>query len=152
LAELFEEFRMAEEGELVNKEDFETHFNMGIAYKEMDLLDEAIQEFQTAAGLVKLKDGTSRFLQSCNMLGHCFMQKGIASAAITWFKKGLETPGHSEDEYQALRYELGLAYEQLGDGDNALAFYTEVYGLDVSYRDVAEKLRMLERNSKKNRK
>jgi len=152
LAELFEEFRLAEEGELVNKEDFETHFNMGIAYKEMDLLDEAIQEFQTAASLVKLKDGTSRFLQSCNMLGHCFMQKGIASAAITWFKKGLETPGHSEDEYQALRYELGLAYEQLGDGDNALAFYTEVYGLDVSYRDVAEKLRKVEPNSKKNRK
>ena len=52
LAELFEEFRAAEEGDDV-REDFETHYNMGTAYKEMDLLDEAIQEFQTAAGLVK---------------------------------------------------------------------------------------------------
>ncbi|HSD47775.1 MAG TPA: tetratricopeptide repeat protein, partial [Pyrinomonadaceae bacterium] len=108
LAELFEEFRAAEEGEEV-REDFETHYNMGTAYKEMDLIDEAIQEFQTAAGLVKPGDGTSRFLQCCNLLGHCFMQKGMPEAAVIWFKKGLSAPGHSEDEYQALRYELGAA-------------------------------------------
>src|SRR5689334_21271285 len=47
LAELFEEFREAEEGDIVT-EDFETHYNMGTAYKEMDLVDEAIQEFQTS--------------------------------------------------------------------------------------------------------
>ena len=50
LAELFEEFRAAEEGDEV-REDFETHYNMGTAYKEMDLMDESIQEFQTAASL-----------------------------------------------------------------------------------------------------
>ena len=114
LAELFEEFRAAEEGDEV-REDFETHYNMGTAYKEMDLMDEAIQEFQTSASLVKPGDGTSRFLQCCNMLGHCFIQKGMPEAAVLWFKKGLQAPGHSEDEYQALRYELGSAYEQLGD-------------------------------------
>ena len=151
LAELFEEFRMAEEGELVSKEDYETHYNMGIAYKEMDLLDEAIQEFQRAVTLVKQKDGTTRFLECCNMLGHCFMQKGMGSAAIAWFKKGLESPGHSEDVYQALRYEMGLAYEQLGELDNALRLYTEVYGTDVSYREVADKMRELE-GQKQNRK
>jgi hypothetical protein len=75
LAELFEEFRAAEEGDEV-REDYETHYNMGTAYKEMDLMDEAIQEFQTAASLVKPGDGTSRYLQCCNMLGHCFIQKG----------------------------------------------------------------------------
>jgi len=50
LAELFEEFRAAEEGDEV-REDYETHYNMGTAYKEMDLMDEAIQEFQTSASL-----------------------------------------------------------------------------------------------------
>ena len=114
LAELFEEFRVAEEGDTV-KEDYETHYNMGTAYKEMDLMDDAIQEFQTSASLVKPGDGTSRFLQCCNMLGHCFIQKGMPEAAVLWFRKGLSAPGHSEDEYQALRYELGSAYEQLGD-------------------------------------
>jgi tetratricopeptide (TPR) repeat protein len=142
LAELFEEFRFAEEGDDV-KEDFETHYNMGTAYKEMDLMDEAIQEFQTCATLVKTGDGTSRFLQCCNMLGHCFIQKGMPEAAVLWFKKGLSAPGHSEDEYQALRYELASAYEQLGDLNHAREFYTEVYGVDVSYREVAEKLSQL---------
>jgi tetratricopeptide (TPR) repeat protein len=142
LAELFEEFRVAEEGDDAG-EDFETHYNMGTAYKEMDLIDEAIQEFQTSAGLVKPGDGTSRFLQCCNLLGHCFMQKGMPEAAVSWFKKGLSAPGHSEDEYQALRYELGSAYEQLGDFKQAREFYTEVYGVDVSYREVADKLSQL---------
>jgi tetratricopeptide (TPR) repeat protein len=142
LAELFEEFRVAEEGDDV-REDYETHYNMGTAYKEMDLIDEAIQEFQTAAGLVKPGDGTSRFLQCCNLLGHCFVQKGMPEAAVIWFRKGLSAPGHSEDEYQALRYELGAAYEQLGDFKQAREFYTEVYGVDVSYREVADKLSQL---------
>jgi tetratricopeptide (TPR) repeat protein len=142
LAELFEEFRAAEEEDTVT-EDFETHYNMGTAYKEMDLIDEAIQEFQTSAGLVKPDDGTSRFLQCCNMLGHCFVQKGMPEAAVIWFKKGLSAPGHSEDAYQALRYELGSAYEQLGDFKQAREFYTEVYGVDVSYREVADKLSQL---------
>ena len=142
LAELFEEFRVAEEADEV-KEDYETHYNMGTAYKEMDLMDEAIQEFQNSANLVKPNDGTSRFLQCCNMLGHCFIQKGMPEAAVLWFKKGLQAPGHSEDEYQALRYELASAYEQLGDLKQAREFYTEVYGVDVSYREVAEKLSQL---------
>jgi tetratricopeptide (TPR) repeat protein len=153
LAELFEEFRLAEEEDVGIQGDYETHYNMGTAYKEMDLVDEAIQEYQTAAGLAKPNDGTSRFLQCCNMLGHCFMQKGMPRAAIIWFKKGLDAPGQSDDEYQALRYELGAAYEQLGDNDSALKVYTEVYGADVSYREVGEKLRKLgERKHKKKNK
>jgi tetratricopeptide (TPR) repeat protein len=145
LAEIFEEFRIAaEEEQTPLQEDYETHYNMGIAYKEMDLLDEAIKEFQTAAGLLRRGDGTSRYLQCCNMLGHCFLQKGMARAAVIWFKKGLDSPGHSEDEYLALRYELGSAYEQMGDRNQALNMFTEVYGVNVSYRDVAEKLRSLQ--------
>jgi hypothetical protein len=56
----------------------------------------------------------------------------------------LDTPGHSEDEYQALRYELGAAYEQMGELDKAIDVFTEVYGINVSYRGVAEKLRELQ--------
>ena len=109
----------------------------------MDLLDEAVREFQSAAALVAGNDGTPRFLRSCNMLGHCFMQKGLPKAAVLWFKKGLAAPG-SEDEHQALRYELGAAYEQLGDFTRAIDVLTEVYSIDVSYRGVAEKLKSLQ--------
>jgi len=148
LAELFEEFRAAEEEEIEDQAEFETHYNMGIAYKEMDLLDEAVHEFQNAATAVKPSDGTSRYLQCCNMLGHCFMRKDMVDAAIMWFKKGLGAPGHSEDEYQALRYELAAAYEQQGDLKQAQGLYTEIYGIDVSYREVADKLRELKSKSK----
>jgi tetratricopeptide (TPR) repeat protein len=144
LAEIFEEFREAAEEEPLANEDYETHYNMGTAYKEMELDDEAIQEFQTAANLARPGDGTSRYLQCCNMLGHCFLHKGMPRAAVLWFKKGLEAPGHVEDEYKALRYELGVAYQQMGEINRALEVFTEVYGVDVSYRNIADKLQELQ--------
>ena len=61
-----------------------------------------------------------------------------------WFKKGLNSPGHSEDEYQALRYDLGSAYEEMGNLDQAIDVFSEVYGVNISYRGVAEKLRQLQ--------
>ena len=78
------------------------------------------------------------------MLGHCFLQKGMPRAAVLWFKKGLETPGRSPEELKALQYELGSAYDELGDVTRAIEVFTEVYGLDVGYRDVADKLRDLQ--------
>jgi tetratricopeptide (TPR) repeat protein len=145
LADILEEFRVAaEEEQPPAKGDYETHYNMGTAYKEMDLLDDAIQEFQSAVRLLNAGDGTQRFLQCCNMLGHCFVQKGLPRAAAIWFKKGLDSPGHSEDEYKALRYELGSVFEQMGDLDRAFDLYTEVYGADVGYREVGDRLRKLE--------
>lgn len=154
LAEIFEEFRMAaeEEQEPSGQEDYETHYNMGTAYKEMDLIDEAIQEFQVAANLTKQGDGTSRYFQCCNMLGHCFLQKGVPRAAVIWFKKGLESPGQVDDEYKALRYELGSAYEQMGDLTRAIEVFTEVFGVDVSYRGVAEKLKELQAQKQQKKK
>ena len=145
LAEIFEEFRLEAEGDhTVSNEDFETHYNMATAYKEMDLLDEAIREFQNAANLTRPEDGTPRYFQCCNMLGHCFIEKGMPRAAVLWFKKGIDTPGRSSEEYKALQYELGAAYEQMNDLSRAIAAFTEVYGVDVSYRDVAERITELQ--------
>jgi tetratricopeptide (TPR) repeat protein len=72
------------------------------------------------------------------------MQQGMERAAVIWFKKGLAAPGHGEDEYQALRYELATAYEQMGDLDRAIDTFQEVYGVDVSYRGVADRLKELQ--------
>ena len=153
LAEIFEEFRVEAEGEHGSTTaDFETHYNMATAYKEMDLLDEAIREFQSAAGLTGPADNTPRFFQCCNMLGHCFMQKGLPQAAVLWFKKGLDVPGRGAEEYKALQYELGSAYEQMGDVSRAVAAFTEVYGVDVGYRDVADRLQSLQARQKHKKK
>jgi tetratricopeptide (TPR) repeat protein len=145
LAEIFEEHRVSAEGEpdAHSNGDYETHYNLGLAYKEMDLFEEALEEFQIAAGLVDPSDGTPRYLQCCNLLGHCFMQKSVPELAVKWFNKGFNTPGASEDERQALRYELAAAYEQVGDLDRAMNLFTEVYGIDVSYRGVKDRLREL---------
>lgn len=140
LAEIFEEFRLEAEGESASSnEDYETHYNMATAYKEMDLLDEAIREFQVAAGLTGSADGTPRYFYCCNMLGHCFVQKGMPQAAVLWFKKGLDVPGRNFEESKALQYELGTAYEAMGDLTSAFAAFTEVYGVDVGYRDIADR-------------
>jgi tetratricopeptide (TPR) repeat protein len=146
LAAIFDEYRTAVEQEEppTSEEDYETHYNLGLAYKEMDLSDEALEEFQVASTLCAPQDGTPRYLQCCNLLGHCFMRKGIPRLAVMWFKKGLDARGHTEDEYQALRYELGTAYERLGDIERAIETFTEVYGISVSYRGVTDKLRELE--------
>ncbi|MDT5271160.1 MAG: hypothetical protein QOH49_3346 [Acidobacteriota bacterium] len=147
LAAIFDEFREAVEDGGDDEEsgnDFDTHYQMGLAYREMGLLDQAVEEFQTAAGQAAPGDGTPRFLQCCNMLGHCFMEKDMPRPAALWFKRGLEAPGHTEDEYQAMRYDLGTAYERMGDNGRAIEVLSEVYAIDVSYRGVAERLRNLQ--------
>ncbi len=147
LAAIFDEFREAVEdgGEEESGSDFDTHYQMGLAYREMGLLDQAVEEFQTAASQSAPGDGTPRFLQCCNMLGHCFMEKGMPRPAALWFRKGLEAPGHTEDEYQAMRFDLGTAYERMGDNGRAIEVLSEVYAIDVSYRGVAERLRELQK-------
>ena len=145
LAAILDEFRIAsDEDEPPSQpdEDYEEHYNLGLAYKDI-MLDQAIEEFQLAVNMVTPRDGTLRYLECCNMLGHCFMQKGVPRAAVIWFKKALDSPGHDEDVYQALRYDLATAYEQMGDLAHAIDVFTEVYGVDVSYRGVSDKLRKL---------
>jgi tetratricopeptide (TPR) repeat protein len=144
LAALFDEFRESEEG-TAEEEDFETHYQMGLAYREMGLLDQAVEEFQIAAGLCAPGDGTPRYLNCCNLLGHCFIQKGMPRPAAVWFKRGLDSPGQSEDEYQALRFDLAAVFEQMGEVERAVEIFSEVYAIDVNYRGVADRLRELQK-------
>jgi tetratricopeptide (TPR) repeat protein len=144
LAEIFEEHRVSAEAEHNGNGDYETHYNLGLAYQEMDLFEEALEEFQFAIGLVSAEDGTPRYLQCCNLLGHCFMKKGVSQLAVKWFNKGLSAPNTSDDERQALRFDLAAAYEQAGDLAQAKNLFTEIYGTNVSYRGVNERLKQLE--------
>ena len=146
LVAIFAEFREAveEESQMPSDDDYETHYNLGLAYKEMDLLDEAVEEFQIAAKLVTPHDGSQHHLDCCSLLGHCFMQKDLPRVAVRWFQKGLETPDLPEEAILALRYETALAYEKMGDIDKAIETFMEVYGVNVSYRGVGDKLRELQ--------
>ena len=136
LADIFKEFKKGVDKQL-GKEDYDTRYNLGIAYKEMGLIDEAIAEFQLAA-----KDD-GRILECSSMLGICFLEKGMPKLAVKWFEKGLQAPGRSDEEYQGLRYDLAAALEAAGETDRALGVYTELYGQDANFRDVANKVREL---------
>jgi len=136
LADIFKEFKKGVDKQL-GKEDYDTRYNLGIAYKEMGLIDEAIAEFQLAA-----KD-ENRMLECSSMLGICFMEKGMPKLAVKWFDKGLKAPGRSEEEYSALRYDLATAHEAAGEADAALTLFTDLYGQDANFRDVAAKVREL---------
>ncbi|HWP44978.1 MAG TPA: tetratricopeptide repeat protein [Blastocatellia bacterium] len=143
LQQIFEEIS-GNTGNLTPLLDYETYYSLGLAYKDMELFDEAIEQFQMAFKVAGLEEGGSNHIQCCHMLGVCFKRKQMPRVAVMWFERGLNLAGRPEDEYQALRYEIGLCYEETGEYDKALDIYTEVYGIDVNYRQVGEKIKRLQ--------
>jgi len=137
LEEIFKEFKKGVEQQL-DSEDYDTHYNLGIAYKEMGLIDEAIGEFQLAS-----KD-PKRAVECASMLGLCFLEKGMPQLAIKWYRKGLEMPEISEDEHVGLLYDLGSAYQEVGDTESAQKAFMEVYGMNSNYRDTVTRIKALE--------
>jgi len=142
LREIFEELK-DQTGDLKPLIDFETHYSLGLAFKDMELLDDAISEFQMAFRTAGAEDLAGDCIHCCNMLGVCFKKKEIPKVAIMWFERGLKIPNRLEDEYQALRFEIGTCYEEIGDIDRALEVFTQVYGIDVNYRKVGDKIKQL---------
>jgi tetratricopeptide (TPR) repeat protein len=119
--------------------DYDTHYNLGIAYREMGLLDEAIGEFQLAS-----KDPRHLVL-CCSMLGLCFLDKGLPELAIKWYRRGLEAPSLNEEDHLGLMYDLGNAYQTMGDVASAYPIFVDIYGINSNYRDVVARLEELGR-------
>jgi pilus assembly protein FimV len=145
LKEVFDEFR-AELGEMgAEDEDLETHYNLGIAFREMGLLEEAIGEFQKVA---KANDRGKVFryaMQCSTLLGLAFMEKGQPDIAAIWYERALGTPGLDSESKLALRYDLGVAQETAGDLEAALKSFSQVYAINIDYRDVAERITSLQK-------
>jgi pilus assembly protein FimV len=137
LEEIFKEFKKGVEQQL-DSEDYDTHYNLGIAYKEMGLIDEAIGEFQLAS-----KD-PKRAIECASMLGLCFLEKGMPQLAIKWYLKGLEMPEISQDEHIGLLYDLASAHQEVGDTEAAQKAFMEVYGMNSNYRDIVSRIKQLE--------
>ena len=134
--EVFEEFKKGVEKK-VGEEDYATHYNLGIAYKEMELLDEAIGEFQLAARAPQF------FVECCSMLGICFRQKGLTELAEKWYRKGIAAPGFAEEVYVGLKYDLADCLEEQGRNDEARDLFKEVFAIQMNYRDVKDRIKKL---------
>jgi tetratricopeptide (TPR) repeat protein len=119
----------------IGEEDFDTHYDLGIAYKEMGLYDDAIHEFK----LVMKADGKEVICHT--MIGLCYAEKGQQTEAISQFKKALYVEGISEREQLSLYFELGASYERLQDYREALYYYEKVAKKDQKFRDVERRIK-----------
>ncbi|HXQ26494.1 MAG TPA: tetratricopeptide repeat protein [Candidatus Acidoferrales bacterium] len=146
LAEVFQEFR-SELGEMEDEEeDLETHYNLGIAYREMGLLDEAIGEFQKVAKAVQ-KGKPFPYAMNCStLLALSFMDKGEAKIAALWYERALEVPGLDQEAILALRYDLAMALDMAGEATAALDSFRQVYAMNIDYRDVADRIATLQKH------
>ena len=123
----------------VEDEDFQSHYDLGVAYKEMGLLDEGIAEFQKA-----LRGAEGR-LKASEALGLCFYEKGQFTVAETILRRALELPAQGDAERVGLLYWLGRTQEELGKGADALVSYNRVFVVDINFQDVSQRVRSLSR-------
>jgi tetratricopeptide (TPR) repeat protein len=144
LAEMFGELKQDLEADVASTdEDPETHYNLGIAFREMGLLDEAIGELQKACQSFDHGRPFPQIMQTYTWLAQCFLEKGVPEAAVRWYEKALAVPTIDGETRVALHYELAAAFETAGDKASALKHFMDVYGSNIDYRDVAERIKAL---------
>jgi pilus assembly protein FimV len=144
LADMFGELKHElEEDSGSTDEDPETHYNLGVAFREMGLLDEAIGELQKVCQAVDRGHPFPHIMQTYTWLSQCFLDKGVPEAAIRWYEKALKLSTIDAETRTALHYELASSYETAGDKVAALTHFMEVYGSNIDYRDVAERIKTL---------
>ncbi|MGA2355081.1 MAG: tetratricopeptide repeat protein [Terriglobales bacterium] len=144
LSEMFGELKHElEEDVAAGDDDPETHYNLGVAFREMGLLDEAIAELQKVCTSIERGKTFAQPVQTYTWLAQCFLDKGVPQAAIRWYEKALNIPGLDDEARVAINYELGSACETAQDKPAALRHFTSVYGSNIDYRDVAERIQAL---------
>jgi tetratricopeptide (TPR) repeat protein len=121
----------------IEPEDAESHYNLGIAYREMGLIDDAIKEFDTAMG------HPSRRLDSLSLKALCLSDIGDYAGAEEAFRLGLAYPGLGQEERLNLTFEIGQLKEKTGDLEQALKCFLKVADSDHFYREVGVRIQHL---------
>ncbi|PID57845.1 hypothetical protein CSB45_06385 [candidate division KSB3 bacterium] len=121
----------------VGTEDYETHYELGISYKEMALLDDAIEELRLAS----LEP--SKFVECQGVIALCYAEKGDYASAVQSLEEARSRVNAEEERYQDLTYQIGTLYEQAGRTSEAAQTFQELYQLKPSYRDVRTRLNKL---------
>lgn len=127
----------------ISVEDSDSHYNLGIAYKEMMLIDDAIREFEVAAHDPK------RECVCKSMIGMIEIERGRLNEAIEAFLQGLNSPNKDPQQETVLCFEIGTAYEAKKMSKEALSYYQKAMRRDPNYRDVQERIRRLAKNETK---
>jgi tetratricopeptide (TPR) repeat protein len=133
---IFREFKKGV-SDTLGDADHEAHYDLGIAYREMGLLDDAVGEFQAALA------SPARRVDSLHMLGLCTLALGCAKEAVQHLDAALDTPDIGEEQALATRFELGSAYESLGEIEKARGAWQAVAAMDPGFCEVELRLAAL---------
>jgi len=123
--------------ENIEETDFQSHYDLGIAFKEMGLLDEAISELQKA---LRAPEGK---LRTSEALGVCFFEKGASVVAESIMRRALELPSTGDQERLGILYWLGRAIEEQGKAAEARELYGRVFAVDIRFKDVGARVKAL---------
>ncbi len=132
----FDEFKKGVERQ-IDPEDAETRYNLGIAYKEMGLLDDAIREFQSILAVPAFE------VKAASVLAGCYMEKGLYPQAVETLLAALQKVDPAQDAHWGLKYDLAQAREKNAGQKEALELYMEVYRWNSGFRDVAARVAAL---------
>ncbi len=123
----------------IGADDAQSHYDLGVAYKEMGLVDDAVREFDTAARDPK------RACICHSMIGMIQLERGNLNEAIDAFMRGLQAPDRSKEQDAALSYEIGAAYEVKRMSKQALEYFQRSARLIPGFRDVQDRIRRLQK-------
>jgi tetratricopeptide (TPR) repeat protein len=126
----------------VDDEDYASHYDLGVAYKEMGLTEEAIAEFQKALR------GEDHRVRAYEALGQCFVEQGQHQVATTLLRRALESTRADDQQLVGVLYLLGYSSEAMGRHGDAVGYYQRVFSVDIEFRDVASRLAALDRMPK----
>ncbi len=116
------------------------HYDLGLAYKEMGLVEDAIQEFLSAVKLLQGKEHIPQRILCCSTLANSYLQLDRYDDAIRWAREGLQIKDMKEFEWKALQYDLGCALESKKEFDPALDVFRQIADRDQGYRDVPARI------------
>jgi tetratricopeptide (TPR) repeat protein len=134
--EILEQFKRGIE-ENLESDDYQSHYDLGVAFKEMGLLDEAIAEFQKA---LRASEGR---LRTSEALGMAFFEKGQYAVCESVLRRAVEKLDGSDESKIGLLYWLGRASEALGKRADAMASYERAVAVDIRFMDLSERIHRL---------
>ncbi len=134
--EILEQFKRGIE-ENLESDDYQSHYDLGVAFKEMGLLDEAIAEFQKA---LRAPDGR---LRTSEALGTAFFEKGQFAVSETVLRRAIDGDTEGDEAKIGLLYWLGRALEAQGKGAEAIASYERAMAVDIRFMDLGERIHRL---------
>lgn len=138
LSDIVFDFRRHVE-EKIEKTNYEARYSLGIAFMEQGLIDEAIEEFKLASL------DPERAMDCFSLISRCLKKKKNLPEAVRWMEQALDLTEEGSDQHFVLTYDLAVLYEDLNENQKAIDLYREVKAWNATHRNVAKRLKILEK-------